>query len=81
MVTVTVRSYTPLPDSPPDFKLGRPFELVIERGTTVAQLTKDVLTVPQGWVSLVAVNGQRSNEDHVLEEQDRVDLFPPIGGG
>ena len=81
MIAITVRSYTPLPDPPADFKLGRPFEMVVEEGTTVAQLTKDVLAIPQGWIALVAVNGQRSSEDQVLQPEDRVDLFPPIGGG
>jgi sulfur carrier protein ThiS len=78
---ITVRSYTSLPNPPPGFRLGRPFELTLEEGTTLAQLVDDVLGIPPGEVALMAVNGERANEDYALELQDHVDLFPPIGGG
>lgn len=81
MIHVTIRSYTLLPHPPPGFKLGRPFELAVEEGTTLVQLTDEVLAIPRGQVALRAVNGQRASEDRVLQAQDRVDLFPPIGGG
>ncbi len=78
---ITIRSYTLLPHPPTGFKLGHPFELAVEEGTTLAQLVDQMLAIPQGRVALAAVNGQRGNEDYVLQAQDRVDLFPPIGGG
>ena len=81
MIPITIRSYALLPHTPPSFKLGHPFELAVEEGTTLEQLSDKALTIPQGRVALVAVNGRRTREDYVLQAQDRVDLFPPIGGG
>ena len=80
-MTITIRSYALLPHPPPGFKLGRPFQLTMKEGTTLAQLVAEVLAIPQGHVALRAVNGRRAGEDTVLQSQDHVDLFPPIGGG
>ena len=81
MMVVTIRSYVVVPNPPPGFQLGRPFELEVDEGMTLSQLTKGVLAIPQGEVALAAVDGQLAGEEHVLEAQDRVDLFPPIMGG
>lgn len=80
-ITITVRSYTMLPHPPSEFELGRPFELRVKEGTTLAQLTTEVLAVPKGHVTLVAVNRQRQPPHYVLQAGDSVELFPPIGGG
>jgi molybdopterin converting factor small subunit len=81
MVAVTIRSYVMLPNAPPDFRLGRPFELQVDEQTTLARLTDTVLSIPPGEVALVAVDGSLAELDYVIGEQDRVDLFPPIMGG
>ena len=81
MVAVTIRSYVMLPDAPPDFRLGRPFELQVDEHTTVAHLTDRILSIPPGEVALVAVDGQLAELEYVVGEHDRVDLFPPIMGG
>ncbi len=80
-ITITVRSYTVLPHPPSNFKLGHPFELKVEEGTTLVQLTSEVLAVPKGHVTLVAVNRQRQPPHYILQAGDSVELFPPIGGG
>jgi sulfur carrier protein ThiS len=61
--------------------LGRRFELAVEEGTTLAQLIEQVLSIPQEDVALIAVNDRVADQDHVLQAQDRVDLFPPMVGG
>jgi len=81
MMVITIRSYTMLPNAPPGFRLGRPFDLEVDEGTTLSQLTERVLAIPPGEVALVAVDGQLADEEYVLKAQDRVDLFPPIMGG
>jgi len=81
MIPVTIRSYVLLPHPPPSFKLGWPFEVEVEERSTLKQLLHDVLVIPQGRVTLVAVNRQRRREDYVLQPHDHVDLFPPVGGG
>ncbi|MDD5093789.1 MAG: MoaD/ThiS family protein [Dehalococcoidia bacterium] len=49
-------------------------------GTTVRQLL-DQLGVPIDEVRLVFKNGVHIPPDTVLEDGDRLGIFPPIGGG
>jgi molybdopterin synthase sulfur carrier subunit len=67
---VTLSKY--LPDDSEEFKL--PEE------TTVGQLFSD-LEIPESLVKLIFVNGKRQNTDYQLQDNDRVGLFPPVGGG
>ncbi|THB78044.1 MAG: MoaD/ThiS family protein [Desulfobacteraceae bacterium] len=39
------------------------------------------LGIPQEQVKLVFVNGKRQELSYVLDEGDRVGVFPPVGGG
>ena len=55
--------------------------MTVEEGTTLAQLVERLLGLRSGSVLAVAVNGQLSSLDYVIQEQDRVDLFPPLAGG
>lgn len=81
MIAISVRSYGMFPGLPQEFRPGHRFELVVEEGTTVAQLVEQVFGIPRGYVAVVAVNDQVENEDCALQERDRVDLFPQIAGG
>lgn len=78
---LTIRSHVRLPNPPPEFKLGRPFNLEVDEGTTLSQLIEKVLAIPQGEVAIAAVDGQLADKECILKAQDRVDLFPPIMGG
>ena len=81
MAVVTIRSYVVPPDPSPEFRVGRPFDLEVDEGTTLSQLIGCVLSIPRGEVAIAAVDGQLARGEHVLKAQDRVDLFPPIMGG
>ena len=39
------------------------------------------LGIPEGEVTLRFVNGRAVDPDAVLQDGDRVGLFPPVGGG
>ncbi len=39
------------------------------------------LSIPSGEVKIVFVNGQNSGRDVKLKENDRIGIFPAIGGG
>lgn len=52
----------------------------IQEGTTIEQLIRD-LGIPRDIVKLIFVNGKKENSDYCLQNQDRVGLFPPVGGG
>ncbi|MHB1414117.1 MAG: MoaD/ThiS family protein [Chloroflexota bacterium] len=47
---------------------------------TVMQLLEAV-GVPWNEVGLVVVNGSLTDENHVLADGDKVEVFSPIGGG
>ncbi len=60
-----------------------PFEgitLEAAPGTTVAQILT-ALGIPAQEVTLAMVDGRRRELDYVLEGNERLALFPPIGGG
>ena len=54
--------------------------LEIIEHTTVQQLMSD-LGIPGELVKLIFVNGKRQDKNYRLKHDDRVGLFPPIGGG
>jgi sulfur-carrier protein len=64
----------------PDYNAAAGISLEVEPGTTVAQILPS-LGVPAKEVSLLMVDGRRRDLDFVLQGNERVALFPPIGGG
>ncbi len=56
------------------------FSLEVPAGATVAQVIAR-LGLPAGQVTLIMVDGRRREADFVLQGQERLGLFPPIGGG
>ncbi len=51
-----------------------------KNGTTVEHLIT-TLKVPAELVKLVFINGKREDFTYELKDNDRVGLFPPVGGG
>ncbi len=41
----------------------------------------DKLKVPKEEVTVIMVNGRREKESYLLQEGDRIGIFPLIGGG
>jgi sulfur carrier protein ThiS len=54
--------------------------LEVEPGTTVAQVIAQV-GLPPKEVTLIMVDGRRREADFVVQGNERLGLFPPIGGG
>jgi molybdopterin synthase sulfur carrier subunit len=54
--------------------------LKVAPGTSVGQVMSQ-LGVPAREVTLIMVNGRRQAPDFILQGDERVGLFPPIGGG
>ncbi len=52
----------------------------VESGTSVADLLEVLGMTPEA-VKVVFVNGKHVGQDFVLSEEDRVALFPAVGGG
>ena len=49
-------------------------------GTPVSSLISR-LNLPSEEVTLIMINGRRQQPDFLLQGDERVGLFPPIGGG
>ena len=54
--------------------------LEIPEETTVEKLILDV-GIPLEFVKLIFINGKRQDSNYRLKNNDRVGLFPPVGGG
>ncbi|MBF0302992.1 MAG: MoaD/ThiS family protein [Desulfamplus sp.] len=66
----TIAKY--LPDSANNF--------VVEDGSTIRAIVAK-LDIPDSEVKLTFVNGIQQGLDHVLNDGDRLGIFPPVGGG
>jgi len=56
------------------------FNLDVPDGTTVGEL-RALLAIDPTIRLLTMVNHHHEGDDWVLEESDRIGIFPPIGGG
>ena len=54
--------------------------LEVASGTPVSSLIS-LLGLPPEEVTLIMINGRRQQPDFLLRGDERVGLFPPIGGG
>ena len=64
----------------PGLGIGEEHKLVIETDTTV----KDVLLmfeIPLDRVKIILVEGRAKSLDYILNNSERVSIFPPIAGG
>lgn len=59
---------------------GGPLTVDLMEGSSVQELLH-VLGIPPERVKVVFVNARHQSPDHVLQEGDRVGIFPPAGGG
>jgi sulfur-carrier protein len=57
-----------------------PRVVTLREGTSVVALL-NALGIPQERVKVVFVNARHAPPGHVLQEGDRVGIFPPAGGG
>lgn len=58
----------------------REFDLEVPHGTTIREL-RSILAINPTIPLLTMVNNHHEQAEWVLKENDRVGMFPPIGGG
>ena len=75
MVTATFRFYEELNDFLPRERRGREFATPCARAATTEHMV-EALGVPHTEVELILVNGETSGFDRLLEEGDRVAVYP-----
>lgn len=74
MLAATLRKYVP------DYNGATGHNTTVEPGSTVRDLARQ-LRIDEEEVKLIMVNGRAADWDTVLSGDDRVALFPPVGGG
>jgi len=52
----------------------------VAKGTSIKELLR-ILGIPEKDIKIAMVNGIRTNLDAILEGNERVGLFPAVGGG
>ncbi len=64
----------------PDYDPYQGLPVQVEPGTTVAQVVER-LGLPMGEITIIMVNGIRREPDFPLQGDERLGLFPAVGGG
>jgi molybdopterin converting factor small subunit len=80
MGKIEVRLYANLRDYYPEIGRDGVLTLPLDDHIKVGKLLSK-LKAPRKEIAMVMVNGRHVKEDHVLQDGDRVGLFPLIGGG
>ena len=77
---IEVRLYATLREHAPPEAVSGVFATAVPSGATLADLIAQIGVAPEQ-VHLRMVNGAAADDDRILHENDRVGLFPPVGGG
>jgi len=54
--------------------------VLVDRKTTISELCR-LMQIPEDKIKVIMVNGKDASVDYELNGDERVGLFPPIGGG
>ena len=52
----------------------------INHGVSVGELLAE-LQIPASLAKLIFINGKKGDSDALLNDGDRIGIFPPVGGG
>ncbi|MBN1858652.1 MoaD/ThiS family protein [Candidatus Bipolaricaulota bacterium] len=78
---VEIRLYATFAQYAPSQRAGDPFSAQLHDGATLADLVGK-LRIPEESIHLVIINGRIVHDRcQSLVDDDRVGLFPPVGGG
>jgi molybdopterin converting factor small subunit len=80
-VRVEVRLFATLAQAAPSYRAGDPFEVELQDSATLSDVI-EYLAISSDSVHLVMLNGRIVHDRLArLHENDRIGLFPPVGGG
>jgi sulfur carrier protein ThiS len=80
MKEIEVRLYSSLRKYHPDPGGSQALAIRLGDQANLGKLLSD-LKIPEEEVAVVMVNGRSEKKDYLLQNKDRVGLFPLIGGG
>ena len=64
----------------PDYNPRAGLSMEVEPGTSIMEIMR-ILGIDQRQVKMVMVNGKAALKETILSGEERVGLFPPVGGG
>jgi len=73
-VSSTLRKYIP------GYDPTNGVSFIVDGERTVADICEQI-NIPAGKIKIIMVNGKSKSPDHILRGDERVGLFPPVGGG
>ncbi len=77
---IRLKLYASLRKYLPGTEIGEEVIIKVAQGSTI----KDILssfTIDENLAKIIFVNGVHKGLDHILQENDLLVVFPPIGGG
>ena len=77
---VQIQLFASLASYLPADSRGKAMDLEVEPGSTIGQAL-DKLQIPMDSVKLIFQNGIHAKLEDTLQENDRIGVFPPVGGG
>jgi len=80
MATVEVRLYASLRKYHPNRGSSEALIIELDDKANLANLA-DKLKIPKEEIAITMVNGRQEEKSYLLQEGDRIGLFPLIGGG
>ncbi len=80
MNKVEVGLYASLRKYYPKLKGGEALVMELDNKASLGNLM-DKLKAPKEEITVVMVNGRREKDSYLLQEGDRIGIFPLIGGG
>ncbi|MHA1968607.1 MAG: MoaD/ThiS family protein [Candidatus Hodarchaeales archaeon] len=82
MINIHVKLFATLRDyGPKNLGIGESFTFGLSDSSNILNLLEK-LRIPKEHAKIVIVNGNITNDHNsVLEENDEISIFPPVGGG
>ena len=80
-IAITLKINHALEGFVPRHMIDREVRLTVKKGTSVNEVIREVVGLPQKVVPLILVNGHHAKPLDVLNSGDRVTLWMPMAGG
>ena len=64
----------------PDYDPGKGVSFTVEGKMTVRDICEH-MKIPADKIKIIMIDGKSQSPDHILIGDERVGLFPPVGGG
>ncbi len=79
-IEIYLKLYATLAKYMPDKSIHNPWMIKVDNGTTVKKLLEQ-LNIPLGDVKIIFLNSVYVTGEEVLNDQDRIGVFPLVAGG